>query len=51
MNDLSFQRSRHDENFAKLIYLHNFSKSNVEISWIKELNLTYFCKFFRNLLF
>ena len=40
MSDLSFERSRQDENVAKFIYLHNFSKSKVEISWIKGLNLT-----------
>ena len=38
MSDLSFERSRQDENGAKL-YI-NICKSNVEISWIKGLNLT-----------
>ena len=44
MSDLSFERSRQDENGAKLIYI-NICKSNVEISRIKGLNLTYFSKF------
>ena len=44
MSDLSFERSRQDENGAKLIY--NICKSNVEISRIKGLNLTYFLAFF-----
>ena len=41
MSDISFKRSRQDGNGAKLIF--NICKSNVEITWIKGLNLTYSC--------
>ena len=44
MSDLSFERSRQDVNGAKL-YI-KICKSNVEISRIKRLNLTYFLPFF-----
>ena len=40
MTDLSFERSRQDENVKKLYV--NICKSNVEISQIKVLHLTYF---------
>ena len=42
MSDLSFERSRQDENSVKYDEICN---SNVEISRIKGLNLTYFSIF------
>ena len=41
MSDLSFERSRRDLHDA-----NNICNSNVEISQIKGLNLTYFLQFF-----
>ena len=46
MRELSFERSRQDENDAKLNI--NIIKSNVKISRIKRAKFNlFFCKFFR----
>ena len=46
MRDLSVERSRKNENDAKLNSNIHVCKSNVEIIRIKGLNLTYFLQFF-----
>ena len=49
MRELSFERSRQDENDAKLNI--NICKSNVKISRIKRAKFNlFFCKFFRKLI-
>ena len=46
MSDISFERSRRDLHDAKSCKYINICNSNVEISQIKGLNLTYYLQFF-----